>query len=210
MEPNESAKVPTTTLATTIANIEASALTIDFAALAISLQPKQDEDVTKIRQLTKKEMNKIPMDPLADKLYFCKLYDVYDGDTFTVVIHVNGELRKIRCRAMGYNSPEIKVSKSNPLRDEIKKYALQDKDLAEKFFKDCDVLVYLCEEKDRYGRHLSKFYKFPLNHIASSDMSLYENECCSKNSLRKYMLANGNAEKYYGGKKNVAGNKFAE
>ena len=53
----------------------------------------------------------------------CKICNVYDGDTFTVVYIQNGILCKRRCRCMGYDAPELKTK--NP---EEKKKAVEAKE----------------------------------------------------------------------------------
>ena len=53
----------------------------------------------------------------------CKVVDVYDGDTFSVVFDHKGELIKYRCRCYGYDTPEMRPSRKNPNREHEKKLA---------------------------------------------------------------------------------------
>ena len=49
------------------------------------------------------------------------MIDVYDGDTCKVVFDLNGCLNKWNVRMEGYDSPEMRISKNDPDRDQRKK-----------------------------------------------------------------------------------------
>ena len=59
----------------------------------------------------------------------CKVVSVYDGDSCRVVFNHNGQINKWNIRMNGYDSPEMRPSRSLPNRDEIKakaKYFLKN------------------------------------------------------------------------------------
>ena len=87
----------------------------------------------------------------------------------------------------GYDSPEIRISKNDPEREEKKKKAIE----AKKYFKNLvmndNQLVYIkCGKFDKYGRLLGKIY-------------LNKNDTISVNEL---MINQKYGYVYYGGSKN--------
>ena len=86
----------------------------------------------------------------------------------------------------GYDSPEMRVSKSNPRRDVIKQKAILARDYLTRLVKNENQLVYIkCGEFDKYGRLLGTLY-------------INKNDYVSVNEL---MIENGHGYSYFGGTK---------
>ena len=62
--------------------------------------------------------NKTPLFSLEDKVKLCKVVNVYDGDTCKVVFRLNNQIHRWNIRMDGYDTPEMRPSKSKPNRDE--------------------------------------------------------------------------------------------
>ena len=69
--------------------------------------------------------------------------DVYDGDTCRVVFNLNNQLNKWTIRMNGYDTPEMRPSRSLENRDEIKKKAIESRDYLKSLIMNENQLVYL-------------------------------------------------------------------
>lgn len=67
----------------------------------------------------KQKTKNTPSNNIENKIFDTKVVDVYDGDTCDVVIKYQGKFKKIRIRCYGYDTPELRPSKSLENRDEI-------------------------------------------------------------------------------------------
>ena len=140
-----------------------------------------------IVEILKNSTKKTPKFSLEGQTKLCKVVDVYDGDTCRVVFNHNGKINKWNVRMLGYDSPEMKPSKSNPNRNEIKIRAKKSKEYLKSLIANTNnQLVYLkCGKFDKYGRLLGEIY-IDLN---------------DKQSANDLMIINGYGYKYDGGTK---------
>lgn len=86
-----------------------------------------------------------------------RLVKVYDGDTITVAYFEprSGQVQQIGCRIKGYDTPEMRPSRSAPNREQIKANALCAKGIAQEFFAARDkVFTLSVVGYDKYGRWL--------------------------------------------------------
>jgi len=86
-----------------------------------------------------------------------RLVRVYDGDTVTVAYFEprSGQVQQIGCRIKGYDTPEMRPSRTAPNRDQIKANALCAKKIAQDFFAARDAVFTLrVIGYDKYGRWL--------------------------------------------------------
>lgn len=116
--------------------------------------------------------------------FFAKVVKVYDGDTVTVVMKPFGGsgLYRFQVRMYGYDSPELKPSKTTENRDDVVAKAKQARDgLAEKVMGKI-VMLEVLPSSDKYGRLLCKMH-------------------CGGLNINEYMLESGYGYEYYGGKK---------
>lgn len=118
----------------------------------------------------------------------CKVIDVYDGDTITVILPFCGRFFKSKCRLLGIDSPEIRT------RDPVEKTAA----LAAREWLRHQILnqrVWLqCKGYDKYGRLLADVY--PHNWVQGGGKMLFA--CPSYNER---LLQEGYAVAYDGGTK---------
>lgn len=108
------------------------------------------------RGLESIEPDKIQYFSFKGRSFYAKPCNIYDGDTFTICWIWKGEPTKYRCRCLGYDSPEMKPSLSNPNRDKEKELAKAAKTrFSELVTSSPDGLVKVeCGDFDKYGRIL--------------------------------------------------------
>ena len=132
---------------------------------------------------------KTPVFTLEGQTKLCKVVDIYDGDTCRVVFNHNGCINKWNVRMNGYDSPEMRPSRSLPNREEIKKKAVESKEyLRSLVANSAEQLVYVkCGGFDKYGRLLGELY-----------VNLEDEK-----SVNQLMIDNGHGYEYHGGTKKV-------
>lgn len=82
-------------------------------------------------------------------LYSCKVLDVYDADTMTLLIDVGFSIHiKEKCRLMGVDTPEIRTRNAKE-----KKFGLEARDFVRELIlgKDVEIQTY---KKGKFGRYL--------------------------------------------------------
>lgn len=118
-------------------------------------------------------------------LFRCKVVDVYDGDTVTIVLYNKFSYEKHKLRMYGYDSPEMKPKLDLENReDEIKK-AKNAKEYLIELVLD-KIVSFESMGYDKYGRLLGKLYL--LNY-------------CNKNEVNQNMIDKGHGYPYFGGTK---------
>jgi endonuclease YncB( thermonuclease family) len=124
----------------------------------------------------------------SGKTFYARACNIYDGDTFSIIFLNNNEVVKYRCRCIGYDSPEMKPSLSNPNREKEKALAILAKNrLIELLSKHESGLVFIeCFEFDKYGRILVKVYNM-----------------IDEKSINEIMVEEGHGKNYDGGKKDT-------
>jgi endonuclease YncB( thermonuclease family) len=129
--------------------------------------------------------------PLSLDGYFsiAKVVSVYDGDTCRVVIPYKGEFYKWNVRLIGYDTPEMRPSRSKPNRvQEIEAAKAAKKFLISQVMSTPEQLIFIkCKDFDKYGRLLAEIY---INY----------NDITPVNDL---MIDNGHGYSYNGGTKRV-------
>lgn len=137
--------------------------------------------------LNKKNNTNTDLYTLEGLVLRAKVVDVYDGDTCTVIFKLNKRYEKHKVRMYGYDSPEMKPSRSDPNRDEIKKKAKYAKKLLEEKILN-KIVILRCGKWDKYGRLLGSIY--------------INGGCFSKNeNVNEWMVDNNFGKPYFGGKK---------
>ena len=135
------------------------------------------------------QTNNLPLYKLEG--YFnCKVVDVYDGDTVTIVLFNKLSFEKHKLRMYGYDSPEMKPKLDLPNRDQEISKAKQ----AKKYLSDLvlnKILKFESMGYDKYGRLLGKLY------IVNN---------CSKQEINQLMIDLGHGYPYYGGSKQTPNN----
>lgn len=120
------------------------------------------------------------------KIFYAKPCHIYDGDTFSSIFEFKDEIIKYKCRAMGYDTAEMKPKLNVENREYEKELAKKAKErFTELLNKHPSGLVKIeCLEFDKYGRLLVNIW----NHI-------------DEESINDLMIKEGHGKKYLGGKK---------
>jgi endonuclease YncB( thermonuclease family) len=128
----------------------------------------------------------VPYFSWKGKTFYAKASNIYDGDTFSICWIWKDEPIKYRCRCLGYDSPEMKPSLSNPNRDKEKELAkLAKSRLAELLNAGSNGLIKVeCGDFDKYGRILVTIW-------TDSETK----------SINQIMLDEGHGKAYMGGTK---------
>lgn len=147
----------------------------------------------------------VPLFSLNGYITLAKLVSNYDGDTGDIIFPYLGNLIHMKARFTGYDTCEIKPSKSDPHRLEKKEKA----QLAKlRLWNLCtntntpgcqhSTLIYIkCGEFDKYGRLL--VIAFP----RTTDASSLSKSDSFDISINKQMIAEGHGYIYDGGKKST-------
>ena len=118
-----------------------------------------------------------------------KVIDIYDGDTCTIIFKYEGKIIKYKVRCYGYDSPEMRPSRSLENRELIKEKAREAKKILGDYlnFNNGDGIIYIhCHDFDKYGRLM---------------VSFYDNENFEGPSINEKMVENGYGYSYFGGTK---------
>ena len=137
-----------------------------------------------IYALDKLNTDNISVFSLNNYKTICKVVDVYDGDTCTIVFKWEGKYRKFKCRCNGYDSPEMKPRLNVENREEVIKKAKQAKSRLQTLTR--GVIRVKCLQFDKYGRLLVELF----------------NENTSINNI---MINEGHGYIYHGGTKHFSG-----
>ena len=115
----------------------------------------------------------------------CKVVDVYDGDTVTIVLYNKLGYEKHKLRMYGYDSPEMKPRLNSPNREEeIKKAKAAKQYLSDLVLN--KIVKFESMGYDKYGRLLGKLYILNI---------------CSEQELNQLMIDLGHGYPYHGGTK---------
>jgi len=122
------------------------------------------------------EISNVPIFSFRNRCFWCRVVKVYDGDTITGVIKVDGVFYKIPIRLSGVDACELRSKNSSLLsraiscRERLKQLlGFDDKDTL------CMVWV-KCLQNDKYGRVLGDVYKSPEDKTRVQDILLEENQ----------------------------------
>ena len=135
--------------------------------------------------LTNYNSDNTPWLSLKGEKLRCKVIDVYDGDTVTLIIPWNKSVYKKKCRLVGMDSPEIRT------KDLIEKAAGYD---AKEFLNKTiggKIIWVECDDWDKYGRLLVVIY------VNKSDLGTWGK------SVNKLMIDKKLAYSYDGGTKSA-------
>jgi endonuclease YncB( thermonuclease family) len=138
-----------------------------------------------------KQTNDLPLYSLKGR-FRCKVVDVYDGDTVTIVLYNRGEYEKYKLRLHGYDSPEMKPPVNAPNRDEIIVRAKAAKQFMEERVLNKICILKLTLDTDKYGRLLGNLYTIT---------KITRTKDVHMNAL---MLAEGHGYAYTGGTKRTS------
>jgi len=120
------------------------------------------------------------------EVHLAKVVDCYDGDTITCIFKHDNKYMKFKIRMDGYDSPEMKPSKTIPeeKRIEIKKNAMIAKKYIESLILHKNIYVF-CKAFDKYGRLLA-------------DIKINKDD---RQTINEMMINGGYGYEYHGGTK---------
>lgn len=156
--------------------------------------------------LKKAKIDDYPLFSFENLITKGKVVHNYDGDTVDLLFINNSNIIHVKARLFGYDSPEMKVSKSDPDRESKIKKANQAKDKLWELCAKCsfnksnnyheNILNIWCHEFDKYGRLLVTLFE--------PDIEFNNNNFdeAFKLSINFKMIQDGNGYPYYGGTKN--------
>lgn len=146
--------------------------------------------------------NKTPYFKLIGNKNFCRVVDIYDGDTLTVVLNIfDSHYYKFNVRLSGIDTCEMRS-----VNDETKEKAIQarnklfqlittenynnynfsTKKELKHFFDNNIFLIWIeCEDFDKYGRLLANLYKNKNDTLSFSQILINEKLAYSYNGDRK-------------------------
>jgi endonuclease YncB( thermonuclease family) len=135
----------------------------------VSEQVVDDDGVQVLRECDPSSLEKFSF---AGQSFYTRIIDMYDGDSFRIVVHVNGLMFYVMTRLLGIDTPEIAsknaVEKGRAVaaRDYALSWALQtpvafgSKKEIKVALKATPAIVFVkCQEFDRYGRILVHVYR---------------------------------------------------
>lgn len=135
------------------------------------------------------KIKKTPKKEWLNEVHYCKVIDVYDGDTVTVIIRKRREWIQIKVRMLGYDAPEIKPPKNKPDREvEIINAKKAKADLESQVLN--KIFVLKVKSPDKYGgRILGELYR--VNFFGKPE----------EKSINTWMMENSITLPYEGGTK---------
>jgi endonuclease YncB( thermonuclease family) len=120
----------------------------------------------------------------------CKVVDIYDGDTVTIVFYYGNSPLKVKFRMLGYDTPEVKLHKSD-INGELHKKAglvVKEKLKAKILHK---IFWVKFDKEEKYGRTMGELYEI-------YDVHKFTGE---EKSINKWVIDNKYGKVYSGGKK---------
>jgi len=99
-------------------------------------------------KLSKKTLESVNELTFEGQQFYCKVLEVYDGDTITLCFKFGNTYFKKRCRLYGINAPEIRTKN---LKEKEDGYKSRD------FLKELllnNIIYFHCNGWDKYGRLL--------------------------------------------------------
>jgi len=145
-------------------------------------------DITTVKEFYRQHGGNTPFFTLNGLKDYARVTEVYDGDTITIVLSVNGSFLKFKCRLMGIDTCEIRSKnlKNKELALKARNRLIQlitnkqvdeaskKKEVAS-FLEDDVYLIWVhCLEFDKYGRALIHCYSSPQSTKSFSDILVEE------------------------------------
>lgn len=111
------------------------------------------------RRLAKYTADSVPTNRFDGELRWAKAVSIYDGDSATFILKLDGKLHVYKSRMYGYDSPEMKPPLKNLNREEEKAAATRARDfLKDRIENKLCVVEFVKPSFDKYGRLLVNVY----------------------------------------------------
>ncbi len=144
----------------------------------------------------------VPMFMLPKTKYLARVCECYDGDTVTVILHEFGTYYKFKCRVNGIDTAEIRISKNNERRDELKKLAFDARNRLAELITNCEKCTEPLAKKE-FQKLIDKNTRVLEMHVYGFDLygRLLVDFEIDGNWVSQTMIAEGHAKSYDGGHK---------
>lgn len=101
----------------------------------------------------------LKLDSLDGETKMCKIVDVYDGDTYTIVFYIGELAVKRKLRLYGIDTPEVKPKLSLENHDLHKQAGQIARDyVKKKFDENKNIVKVKFMQKEKYGREMGVVY----------------------------------------------------
>jgi endonuclease YncB( thermonuclease family) len=145
-------------------------------------------DLSSVKESYRQHGGNTPFFTLNGMKAYARVTDVYDGDTLTLVLNVNGSYLKFKCRMMGIDTCEIRSKniKNKDLAVKARNRLIQiitgkhidetskKKDVASTLSNDVYIVWVHCLDFDKYGRALVQCYATEDSTMSFSEMLIDE------------------------------------
>lgn len=170
------------------------------------LEEEKNRNIQTLREMKSEQLKTITPQSLKNHIFFVQIDNVYDGDTYDIIYvdPFSNQYNRKRCRAYGYDSPEMKPLKSIPNREQIKKNAKASKAALIQKVGEGDVICRVVDDKDKYGRLLTDLFVLEPGCVKVEwlfSLSEHTDLLTDERNVCKWMIKNGYAKEYYGGTK---------
>ncbi len=173
----------------------------------ITSTENKDEIQTKMPSLRKLRIKSIFDVDIKDvdrftfegKYYYCRMDNIYDGDTADIYFLHDGKVVRHAFRFYGYDSAEMKQPKNAVNRDSLKSAALEDKKFLTSLVLDQKLIVHFMKE-EKYGRLMGTVWKISDTTIPEDSLVRHP-ELTDSNNICNIMINSGHGKSYYGGHK---------
>lgn len=145
------------------------------------------------------DISKVARQSYADQYKYCRLDNVYDGDTADIYFFEESRIIRRPFRFYGYDSAEMKPLKKLINREEIKIQAINDKQFLSSLVANQKLVVKFMEN-EKYGRMMGKIWKVTTDNIPEENLSTHP-DLTEMNNITNIMINSGHGKPYYGGSK---------
>lgn len=145
------------------------------------------------------DISNIPRHTYSGQFKYCRLSNIYDGDTADIYFYDGLNIIRSPFRFYGFDSAEMKPRVLISNREEVKHQAIADKNYLTSLVENKKLVVRFMEN-EKYGRMMGEVWRITNEKIPSELLSTHP-ELIDSNNIAKLMIVSGHGKPYYGGKK---------
>lgn len=152
------------------------------------------------RRLARCAVANTPLNRFDGELRWAKCVAVYDCDTITIAMRIEGKVRQYKVRFFGIDAPEMRPSLKSPTRETEKAAAYAARDYLKSIIDQKIILVeFMPPSFEKFGRLLLTVY-----HKEPDYWDFFRTKIQYKaraDNINEHVVEKGHAVKYDGGKK---------
>ena len=145
------------------------------------------------------DISKVARHSYAGQYKYCRLDNIYDGDTADIYFFDESRIVRRPFRFYGYDSAEMKPLKKLVNREEIKAQAVSDKQFLSSLITNQKLVVKFMEN-EKYGRMMGEIWRVANNNVPEENLSMHP-DLIEMNNITNIMINSGHGKPYYGGSK---------